>query len=91
MKAPSEQIKVRSSYNLAAISFTPEEIANSIKQHIHDFKIEYEPDFRQKIADSWPCSIDDTSARTDWNWQHQYDLGAITKEMLLKLGQTELI
>ena len=48
-------------------------------------------DFRQKIADSWPCSIDDTSARTDWNWQHQYDLGAITKEMLLKLGQTELI
>ena len=91
MRAPSEAIKIRSSYNLAAISFTPEEIAASIREHIQEFEIHYEPDFRQKIADSWPCSIDDSQARTHWAWQHEYDLGDITKEMLLKLGQTELI
>jgi len=85
MQAPSEAIKIRSSYNLAAISFTPKEIATSIQKLIPDFKINYNPDFRQKIADSWPKSIDDSSARTDWNWEHTYDLELMTKEMVFQL------
>src|SRR5690606_37472622 len=66
MQAPKESIKIRSSYNLSAISFTPKEIAAEIKKHIPDFTITYKPDFRQKIADSWPSSIDDSRAREDW-------------------------
>jgi nucleoside-diphosphate-sugar epimerase len=85
MQASSDAIKIRSSYNLAAISFTPKEIATSIKKHIPDFEVTYNPDFRQKIADSWPKSIDDTSARTDWNWKHDYDLEHMTKEMIFQL------
>lgn len=85
MKAPSEAIKIRSAYNLAAISFTPKQIAASIKKHIPDFKIGYNPDFRQKIADSWPKSIDDTQARLDWNWKHNYNLEQMTKEMIFQL------
>lgn len=85
MSAPSEQIKNRSSYNLAAISFNPEEIAASIRKQLPDFTISYEPDFRQVIADSWPQSIDDADARTDWGWQHSYELDAITDEMLNNL------
>lgn len=82
MQAPSEQIKIRSSYNLAGISFTPDEIAAEIQKRMPHFKISYKPDFRQKIADSWPASIDDTSARQDWNWKHSFDLSSITDEML---------
>jgi nucleoside-diphosphate-sugar epimerase len=82
MEADPEAIKIRSSYNLAAVSFTPEEIANAITKHIPDFKMAYKPDFRQAIADSWPASIDDTHARTDWGWQHEYDLEQITQIML---------
>ena len=85
MDTPSDNIKIRSSYNLAAMSFTPEEIALEIKKQLPDFSIEYAPDFRQKIADSWPASIDDSFARADWNWQQQYDLASMTKEMLAKL------
>ncbi|MBR9846531.1 MAG: NAD-dependent epimerase/dehydratase family protein [Algicola sp.] len=85
MQAPSEAIKIRSSYNLAAISFTPEHIATSIKKHIPDFEISYNPDFRQNIADSWPKSIDDSSARSDWNWKHDYNLEQLTKEMIFQL------
>ncbi|WP_016990691.1 L-threonine 3-dehydrogenase [Flavobacterium sp. ACAM 123] len=85
MQAPAEQIKIRSSYNLAAMSFTPTEIAAEIKKHIPEFTITYEPDFRQKIADSWPASIDDDFARTDWNWKHQYDLKTMTVDMLAHL------
>ena len=85
MQAPSENIKIRSSYNLAAISFTPKEIAATIKSYIPDFEIKYNPDFRQKIADSWPKSIDDTSARVDWNWEHNYNLELMTKEMISQL------
>ncbi|MFN8273690.1 MAG: L-threonine 3-dehydrogenase [Flavobacteriaceae bacterium] len=87
MQAPSEQIKIRSSYNLAGISFTPAEIAAEIQTRIPDFKISYKPDFRQKIADSWPASIDDSSARQDWNWKHSFDLSAITDEMLENLSK----
>jgi nucleoside-diphosphate-sugar epimerase len=82
MQAPAEQIKIRSAYNLAAMSFTPTEIAAEIKKHIPEFTISYEPDFRQKIADSWPASIDDDFARKDWNWKHKYDLEIMTVDML---------
>lgn len=85
MQAPKEQIKIRSSYNLAGISFTPKEIAAEIQKHIPDFTISYAPDFRQKIADSWPASIDDSTAKTDWNWKHNYDMETMTVEMLENL------
>jgi nucleoside-diphosphate-sugar epimerase len=85
MQAPAEQIKIRSSYNLAGITFSPKEIAEEIKKHIPDFTITYNPDFRQKIADSWPASIDDSCARTDWNWKHHYDMESMTVEMLENL------
>ena len=85
MQAPAENIKIRSSYNLSGVSFTPKEIAEEIKKHIPDFTISYEPDFRQKIADSWPGSIDDSSARTDWGWKHNFDMDLMTVEMLENL------
>lgn len=86
MQAPEEQIKIRSSYNLSAMSFTPKEIASEIKKHFPDFEMNYEPDFRQKIADSWPASIDDTSAREDWNWQNDFNLENMTNEMIQNLS-----
>lgn len=82
MDAPADAIKERSSYNLSAMSFSPKEVAASIQQHIPDFNISYAPDFRQKIADSWPESIDDTIARRDWGWKHQFDLKQMTADML---------
>ncbi|MUU78953.1 NAD-dependent epimerase/dehydratase family protein [Winogradskyella endarachnes] len=85
MAASKDQIKIRSSYNLSAISFTPNDIANSIKEEMPEFKISYKPDFRQAIADSWPSSIDDTAARKDWNWSHDFDLKKMTQEMLIQL------
>jgi nucleoside-diphosphate-sugar epimerase len=85
MQVPTEKIKIRSSYNLSGVSFTPKEIAAEIKKHISDFTISYKPDFRQKIADSWPGSIDDSSARTDWGWKHNYDMDLMTVEMLENL------
>jgi len=85
MQAPSDSIKIRSSYNLAGVSFTPKEIAAEIKKHIPDFTISYKPDFRQKIADSWPASIDDSAAQKDWNWKHKFDLASMTVEMLENL------
>ncbi|MEZ4838261.1 L-threonine 3-dehydrogenase [Flavobacterium sp.] len=85
MQAPAESIKIRSSYNLSGVSFTPKEIASEIKKHIPDFTISYQPDFRQKIADSWPGSIDDSAARADWGWKHNFDLDLMTVEMLENL------
>ncbi|MAX69720.1 MAG: NAD-dependent epimerase [Flavobacteriaceae bacterium] len=85
MEAPSEKLTIRSSYNLAAITFTPKEIYESIKSFLPEFSISYNPDFRQAIADSWPSSIDDRVARQDWNWQHDFDLDAMTKVMLEEL------
>ena len=82
MQAPAEQIKIRSSYNLAAMSFTPTEIATEIQKHIPEFTISYAPDFRQKIADSWPASIDDSRAREDWGWNHHFALDNMTVDML---------
>ncbi len=85
MAAPTEDIKIRTSYNLAAMSFTPAELAASIKKHMPDFTITYEPDHRQAIAASWTESIDDQDARKDWGWKHEYDLDAMTLEMLNQL------
>lgn len=82
MAAPADDVKVRSSYNVAALSFTPGELAASIRSLMPDFEIDYKPDFRQSIADSWPGSIDDAEARNDWGWQHDYDLPELTKAML---------
>jgi nucleoside-diphosphate-sugar epimerase len=82
MEAPVEKVKIRSSYNLSGCDFTPEEISNEIKQHIPDFEIEYEPDYRQAIAESWPSSIDDSCARTDWGWKEKYNLEDLVSVML---------
>jgi nucleoside-diphosphate-sugar epimerase len=82
MEAPSDKLTIRSSYNLGAISFAPENIAASIQKFVPDFEISYKPDFRQAIADSWPSSIDDSGAREDWGWNHQFDLDDITDDML---------
>jgi nucleoside-diphosphate-sugar epimerase len=82
MEAPPEQIKIRTSYNLSAMSFTPADIAAEIKKHIPEFEMSYEPDERQKIADSWPASINDSRARADWKWQPKFDLASMTADML---------
>ncbi|WP_422082372.1 NAD-dependent epimerase/dehydratase family protein [Ulvibacterium sp.] len=82
MATDAERIGIRSSYNLSAMSFSPKEIAQSIKEHIPEFEIFYEPDFRQDIADSWPNSINDSEARQDWGWKPDFNLEKTTKEML---------
>ena len=87
MEAPSESIKIRSSYNLGGISFAPEEIAAEIKKHIPEFEITYAPDFRQKIAESWPGSINDTAAQQDWGWELHFDLKKMTEDMLKTLNK----
>lgn len=85
MQEKSENIKIRTSYNLSAIDFTPKEIAAEIQKHLPDFQITYKPDFRQAIADSWPSSINDDHARKDWNWKHNFDLETMTKDILKNL------
>ncbi len=85
MEAPSESITIRTSYNVSAISFSPEEIATAISRQVEDFEITYKPDHRQAIAESWPNSIDDTPARTDWNWEPSFDLESMTDDMLKNL------
>ncbi|MCC7332328.1 MAG: NAD-dependent epimerase/dehydratase family protein [Flavobacteriales bacterium] len=85
MNTPSENVKIRSSYNLSGISFTPEEIAEEIKKIIPSFSISYKPDFRQQIADSWPQSINDSEANRDWNWQAKYNLKTMTEDMIKNL------
>lgn len=87
MHAPAENIKIRGSYNLAGISFTPEQIAQEIKKHIPDFTISYKPDFRQAIADSWPKSISDDEAKNHWNWSAKYNLSSLVTNMLENLAQ----
>ena len=81
-EAPAEQINVRSSYNLAGMTFNPEQLSAEIKKHLPDFEITYKPDFRQQIAESWPGSIDDSAARNDWGWKPAYDTAGLVKVML---------
>jgi len=85
MESPADKIKVRTSYNVSAISFTPGQLADEIRKRIPAFKVDYKPDYRQAIADSWPGSIDDSSARRDWGWKEEYDLSRMTDDMLLHL------
>lgn len=87
MDAAVENIKIRSSYNISAMSFSPAEIAEEIKKIIPEFKIDYQPDFRQKIADSWPRSVDDSAARSHWGWQPRFDLPAMVKDILQHLPE----
>jgi nucleoside-diphosphate-sugar epimerase len=86
MDTPAECVQERHAYNLSAVSFTPAEMAAAIRKRIPGFVIDYAPDFRQTIADSWPRSIDDTAAQTDWGWRAQFDLDAIVADMLDNLG-----
>ncbi|MDA3616738.1 NAD-dependent epimerase/dehydratase family protein [Polluticaenibacter yanchengensis] len=85
MEADAAKISVRQSYNLSGMSFSPKEIATSIKKRIPEFEISYKPDYRQSIADSWPASIDDSVARKDWGWKEAFDLDKMTEDMLLNL------
>lgn len=85
MEAPADQIRIRTSYNLAGISFTPAQIAAGIQKHIPDFEISYAPDFRQAIADSWPSSITDTHAREHWGWKPSFDLEGMVTDMLANI------
>ncbi len=85
MEAPSEKIKIRSSYNVSGTSFRPEEIALQIQKHLPQFKINYLPDERQSIADSWPDSIDDIFAREHWGWKHKYNLKSMSEDMIMNL------
>lgn len=85
MEAPAEKIKIRSSYNLAAFSFTPEQLAAEIRKYKPDFQISYKPDFRQQIADNWPASIDDSVARAQWGWKPEYSMESMSADMLKQL------
>lgn len=82
MDADINDLSVHSSYNVAGISFNPKELYEEIKKHIPEFKIKYNPDFRQAIAESWPASIDDSVAKNDWGLHYKYDISAMTKVML---------
>ena len=87
MEAPKESISVRTSYNLAGTSFSPREVVAEIKTIFPDFKVKYEPDFRQKIAEKWPKSIQDTNAQKDWGWKPEYDLKSMTAVMISELSK----
>jgi nucleoside-diphosphate-sugar epimerase len=87
MEAPAEKIRSRMAYNISAMSFAPEEIAAAIQKHVPGFEISYAPDFRQQIANGWPQSIDDSAARADWDWKHEFDLEKMTGEMLHHLKE----
>ncbi len=86
MEADAKDVKVRTSYNLSGMSFSPAEITAAIQKQVPGFTTTYKPDYRQAIADSWPQSIDDSVARKDWRWKEEYDLDAMTKDMLVNLA-----
>lgn len=85
MQAPAEKLSTRMAYNLSGMSFSPKEVTEEIKKHVPGFEISYAPDHRQAIADSWPQSIDDSLARSDWGWKHEFDLSKMTEDMLKNL------
>jgi nucleoside-diphosphate-sugar epimerase len=88
MEAPAEKVSIRTSYNISAMSFSPKEIGAEIQKHIPEFSMSYTPDYRQQIANSWPQSIDDSVARADWGWKEEFDLAAMTRDMLHNLQKT---
>jgi nucleoside-diphosphate-sugar epimerase len=90
MHADASKVKVRNSYNVSAMSFSPREVAKAIQKHYPNFKVAFRPDFRQKIADSWPTSIDDSVAREDWGWKPDYDLEGMTSDMIQNLAKMDL-
>ena len=85
MEEKKSNLSISSSYNLSAMSFSPKELFESIKKYKKNFDIEYNPDYRQKIADTWPESIDDSYARNDWGWKESFNLDKMTKEIILNL------
>ena len=89
MEQDAANIKIRSSYNLSGMSFSPKELAAEIKTHLPAFSISYKPDHRQAIADSWPASINDAEARADWNWKQEFGLKEMVDDMLLHLQPVE--
>ena len=91
MEAQPERLSVSTSYNLSGLSFSPEDLAAEIALQLPSFKIDYRPDFRQHIAESWPGSIDDQPARNDWGWQPQYDLAQMVNDMLAALQQKSAV
>lgn len=88
MHAPNDNIKIRSSYNVSGLSFSPKELGQEIKKHLPYFNINYKADFRQAIADSWPQSIDDSQAKMDWNWKSSFNLQELTADMLTNISTT---
>lgn len=89
MEADADKIKIRSSYNLSSLSFSPKDIATEIKKHIPEFSISYKPDSRQQIADSWPKSIDSSIASEHWNWKSEFDLTEMTNDMIKNLKKSK--
>lgn len=87
MESPSNNVKIRSSYNVAGFSFTPKILSEEVAKHIPNFKMSYKPDFRQEIADSWPSSIDDTHAKNDWGWELKYNLEKMTSDLMINLKE----
>ena len=85
MHAPAVKVRLRTAYNIAGMSFNPEEIAESIRRKLPDFSIDYAPDYRNEIAANWPASVEDSSARQDWGWQPEYDLDRMVDDMLVQL------
>lgn len=86
MEADANNISLHTAYNLAAVSFSPGQVAAEIQKQLPDFQVEYVPDYRQQIAESWPRGVDDSLARRDWHWKHEYDLSLMTKDMMKSLG-----
>lgn len=94
MDAEAKKINIRTSYNLAGMSFSPEQVASAIQKMYPQFEVNYKPDFRQQIAENWPMSIDDSAARRDWNWKAEYNLESMTETMITQLNikyQTEVV
>ena len=88
MESPVNKISVRTSYNISGMSFSPKQIAQEIKKHLPGFTISYQPDYRLQIAQSWPESIDDSVARSDWGWKPKYDLPSLTMDMIVNIKKT---
>ncbi|MEM0250224.1 MAG: NAD-dependent epimerase, partial [Desulfurococcaceae archaeon] len=87
MQADRSKLKLFVGYNVTAFSFTPKQLEEEIKKYVPDFRVEYKPDFRQQIADSWPRTIDDSSAREEWGWKPDWTFEVMVKDMLVKIGR----